>query len=106
MPTRHCEEQRDEAIQPTLSFRDGALAPAPDVQLHIWETRDSRFDAELVIGPRGACHRAAPLTRSHRPGMTAVDCFAEPVTGRRHGLLRFARNDVLRYLQRPNQPDG
>jgi len=26
--------------------------------MHIGETRDSRFDAELVIGPRGACHRA------------------------------------------------
>jgi hypothetical protein len=34
------------------------------VQLHIGESRDSGFDAELVIGPAGG------RTRWHRPGMT------------------------------------
>jgi hypothetical protein len=48
------------------SFRDGPKDQTSDAQLRIGESRDSGFDAELVIGPRVA------RTRWHRPGMTAM----------------------------------
>jgi hypothetical protein len=42
-----------------------------DVQLHIGESLDPRFDAEPVIGPRFA------RTRWRRPGMTASEVRAK-----------------------------
>jgi hypothetical protein len=42
-----------------------------DAQLRIGESRDSGFDA------------------SHRPGMTILDCFAEPVIGRAFSATRW-----------------
>jgi hypothetical protein len=60
--------KRSDDSRQAPSFRDGPKDQTSDAQLRIWESRDSGFDAEPVIGPRFA------RTRSHRRGMTVMDC--------------------------------
>jgi hypothetical protein len=100
-----------DSVIPGWSQRVGALrrpmtGSGPDLRcaMRIGESRDSGFDAELVIGPRVA------RTRWHRPGMTALvysrsrfapaSRLAMTMKRPRH-LHGFAQENVAATLPRP-----
>ncbi len=98
-----------------LDFVIPGWSEGPDLRcaMHIGESRDSGFDAEPVIGPRGACHRARisrdPLarTRWHRPGMTAAGALSRkwlvPVIA---GVLALASAQPSLAADEPDAPKG